>query len=195
VSLFIQVAVGLSQGTVLQPESGYHTTPATPQRNSNQSHTTHEITQQISRKLLRMVVLTSETCWALNNEIIKQVTSSWSIFIQLSKILKFMFEGCKKGMQHNAECCYKMSVCPRSKKNHVKFWSTWLKVHCWCEGKTVERRRLRIRFSVWWEPISRENQNFTHYTIRRNCISWGIQRLLVRLAICPLFRNTKLVGK
>jgi len=29
-------------------------------------------------------VLTSETCWALNNEIIKQVTSSWSLFIQLS---------------------------------------------------------------------------------------------------------------
>ena len=31
------------------------------------------------------VVLTSETCWALNSEIIKQVTPSWSIFIQLSR--------------------------------------------------------------------------------------------------------------
>jgi len=30
-----------------------------------------------------MDVLTSETCWTLNNEIIKQVTSSWSFFIQL----------------------------------------------------------------------------------------------------------------
>jgi len=29
---------------------------------SNQNNTTHEITQQISRKLLRMDVLTSETC-------------------------------------------------------------------------------------------------------------------------------------
>ena len=29
---------------------------------SKQSNTTHEITQQISRKLLRMDVLTSETC-------------------------------------------------------------------------------------------------------------------------------------
>jgi len=29
---------------------------------SNQSNTTHEITKQISRKLLRMDVLTSETC-------------------------------------------------------------------------------------------------------------------------------------
>jgi len=46
----------------------------------HQSNTTHEITQQISRKLLRMDVLTSETCWALNNEIIKQVTSSWSLY-------------------------------------------------------------------------------------------------------------------
>ena len=47
--------------------------------------TTHEITQQISRNLLRMDFLTSETCGALNNEIIKQVTSSWSLFIQLSR--------------------------------------------------------------------------------------------------------------
>ena len=37
-----------------------------------------------SRKLLKMDVLTFETCWAVNSEIIKQVTSSWSIFIQLS---------------------------------------------------------------------------------------------------------------
>jgi hypothetical protein len=44
----------------------------------------HEITQQISRKLLRMDVLTFETYWALNNEIIKQVTSSCSVFIQIS---------------------------------------------------------------------------------------------------------------
>ena len=48
-----------------------------------------EITQQISRKHLRMDVLKFETCWALNNEIIKQVTSSWSIFIQLSRWCKF----------------------------------------------------------------------------------------------------------
>ena len=52
---------------------------------SNQDNTTHEITQQISQKLLRMDVLTFETCSALNNKIIKQVTSSWSIFIQLSR--------------------------------------------------------------------------------------------------------------
>jgi hypothetical protein len=39
----------------------------------------------ISRKLLKMDVLAFEKCWAVNSEIIKQVTLSWSIFIQLSK--------------------------------------------------------------------------------------------------------------
>jgi len=53
------------------------------QHTSNQSGTTHEVTQQMGRRLLRMDVLTSETCWSLNNEIIKQVTSSWSLFIQI----------------------------------------------------------------------------------------------------------------
>jgi len=50
----------------------------TMQHASYQSNTTHEITQQISRKLLRMDVVTSEICWALNNGLIKQVTSSWT---------------------------------------------------------------------------------------------------------------------
>ena len=36
----------------------------------------------ISSKLLKMNVITFETCWTVNSEIIKQVTSSWSIFIQ-----------------------------------------------------------------------------------------------------------------
>jgi hypothetical protein len=35
----------------------------------------------ISCKVLKMDVLTLETCWPVNSEIIKQVTSSWSIFI------------------------------------------------------------------------------------------------------------------
>ena len=47
------------------------------------SASTYEITQQISRKLLRKEVLTSETRWALNIEIIKQLTSSSSLFVQL----------------------------------------------------------------------------------------------------------------
>ena len=35
-----------------------------------------------------MDVLTSETCWAVSNEIIKQVTSSWSLLIQYYVRLK-----------------------------------------------------------------------------------------------------------
>ena len=67
-----------------------HTDTTPPQPNHNVTpthiepeHTTHDITHQISRKLLRIDVSTSETCWSVNNEIIKQVTSSWSLFIQL----------------------------------------------------------------------------------------------------------------
>jgi len=43
-----------------------------------------------SRKLLRMDVLTFVTCWAVNSEIIKQVTSSLFVFIQLN--MKFCFQ-------------------------------------------------------------------------------------------------------
>jgi len=42
------------EALVLQPAYGYHT--------SNQINVTHEITQHIRRKLLRMDVLASETC-------------------------------------------------------------------------------------------------------------------------------------
>ena len=50
------------------------------QHTSNQINVSHEITQHISRKLLRMDVLTFETCWALYKE---QVTSRWPLFTQL----------------------------------------------------------------------------------------------------------------
>ena len=72
-------------GVVWYPYAGWSSASACIRlpHHPSQSNTDHEITQQISRKLLRMDVLTSETCWALNNEIIKQVTSSWSLYIQL----------------------------------------------------------------------------------------------------------------
>jgi len=59
---------------------------------------THEITQHISRKLLRVDVLTSETCWALSKEIIKQVTTSWSLFTQpyqIKTLFKYKTQSCK----------------------------------------------------------------------------------------------------
>jgi len=75
---------GTSASTCIRiPHHHSHTTTQ-HQHTSNQINVTHEITQHISRKLLRMDVLTSGTCWALYEEIIKQVTSSWSLFTQLS---------------------------------------------------------------------------------------------------------------
>ena len=52
-------------GVVWYPYAGFslHTDTTPPHQHAwNQSNTTHEITQQIGRKLLRMDVLTSETC-------------------------------------------------------------------------------------------------------------------------------------
>ena len=63
------------------------TTPPQPNHNVTPTHIEPEqynpwnISQQISRKLLKMDVLTFETCRALSNEIIKQVISSWFLFI------------------------------------------------------------------------------------------------------------------
>jgi len=51
-SMCVGVTLWFGWGICMQAEA--HT--------SNQSNTTHEITQQISRKLLRMDVLTSKTC-------------------------------------------------------------------------------------------------------------------------------------
>jgi len=55
----------------------------------------------ISRKLLKMDVLTFKIFWAVNSEIIKQVTSSWSIFIQSTNIFNIT-------MLHNlpVQCIY-----------------------------------------------------------------------------------------
>jgi len=73
---------GVVPGCRLKHRFNLHkdTTPPQPNHTVTPTHiepdnTTHEITQQISSKLLRMDVLTFETCWAVNNEIIKQVTS------------------------------------------------------------------------------------------------------------------------
>ena len=72
------------------------TTPPQPHCNVTSTHiepdTTHEVTQRISRKLLRMDVLTSETCWALNKVILKQVASSWSLFTQPQMSLNTTYE-------------------------------------------------------------------------------------------------------
>jgi hypothetical protein len=64
------------------PPQPNHT--VTPTHNEPEQYNTWN-KSTTSRKLLKMDVLTFETCWAVNSEIIKQVTSSWSIFIQLPR--------------------------------------------------------------------------------------------------------------
>ena len=54
----VGVVSGCRLGFSLHPD----TTPPQPNHTSYQRNTTHEITQEISRKFLRMNVLTSETC-------------------------------------------------------------------------------------------------------------------------------------
>jgi hypothetical protein len=54
----------------------------------------HPSSGAISRKLLKMDVLTFETGCAVNSEIIKQVTTSWSIFIQQLNQVKMLIAFC-----------------------------------------------------------------------------------------------------
>ena len=61
------------------PPQPYHT--VTPTHIEPEQYNTWN-KSTINRKLLKMDVLTFEKCWAVNSEIIKQVTSRWSIFIQ-----------------------------------------------------------------------------------------------------------------
>ena len=72
-------------GTRMQAD----TTPPQPNHNVAPTHIEPEQYNPWNNsanksKLLRMDVLTSETCWVLNNEILMQMTSSWSLFIQQS---------------------------------------------------------------------------------------------------------------
>ena len=78
----------------------------------------------IFRKLLRMDVLIFEICWALNNEIIKQVTSSWSISIQF--LTKFCF----------TERTERQSVLP------------WSSSHFTTELLTRARNSLQLKFQI-----------------------------------------------
>ena len=64
-----------------------NTTPSQPNHNVTPTHIEPEQyntwnKSTISRKLLKMDVLTFEKCWAVNSKKIKQVTSSWSTLIQ-----------------------------------------------------------------------------------------------------------------
>ena len=79
-SVFIQLSSFSLHKDTTPPQPNHTLTPThiEPEQYNTWNNST------IIRKLLKMDVLTFETCWAVNGEIIKQVTSSWSVFIQMS---------------------------------------------------------------------------------------------------------------
>jgi len=78
-----------------------------------------------------MGVLTSETCWALNNGIKKQVTSSWSLFIQLLTrffTLPYKWHNFKKKLL-NIKLCFNFlyKFCQKTFSFQEELITIWLK--------------------------------------------------------------------
>jgi hypothetical protein len=75
----------------------------------------------ISRKQLTMDVLISETCWGWNNEIKKQVTSSWSNFIQkFYCFIGFISKWTPRTQQFDRE----------DHDSSLEAWSLCIRLHC-----------------------------------------------------------------
>ena len=90
ISLFTAQRVSNVSTSIYRSSRHKDTTPPQPNHTVTPTHIEPEQyntwnKSTISRELLKMDVLTFKTCWAVNSEIIKQGTSSWSIFIQLSR--------------------------------------------------------------------------------------------------------------
>ena len=95
----------------------------------------------LNRKLLKMDVLTFETCWAVNSEIIKQVTSSLSNFIQHNwRFLRIYYptNGAERDLQYghwllmllvNINYCMPHSY-SRTWRLFERTASSWNKVKC-----------------------------------------------------------------
>ena len=81
----LKLCFSLHKGTI-PPQPNHTLTPThiEPEQYNTWNNST------ISRKLLKMDVLTFEICWVVNSEIINQVASSWSIFIQKLFVREFI---------------------------------------------------------------------------------------------------------
>ena len=80
-------------------------------------------------------VNTSETCWALNNEIIKQVTSSWSLFIQHVSVFSLSNTG---RIRSNLNILLKRHSCLSTRSPIVRF------VPCLAQYSTWDFFRIRV---------------------------------------------------
>ena len=122
-----------------------------------------------SRKLLKMDVLTFETCWAVNSEIIKQVTSSWSVFIQLRNTFwSYMYvifglhwpfiSLTPRDFTHTCQHFASISLIGQVKLQWTKmtiFCSTWFVILLW-------------NFAQW---------KVTHNAVPGTCLCWRRPRL------------------
>ena len=80
-----------------------------------------------------MDVLTPETRWALNNEIKKQITSSWSLFIQIFIYIKRL--------------TYSNEVKPRDEKLCINLWQFYFIIY-YLEKKLFNFLILTILYNL-----------------------------------------------
>ena len=119
------------------PQSNHTVTPThiEPEQYSTWNKST------ISLKLLKMDVLTFETCWAVNGEILKRVISGWSIFIQL------FFRCCATGNSCLSIC---LSVCLKGIYNQfVQIFLNWTGSHKVTRALVSLEMTLRQSFAEW----------------------------------------------
>ena len=89
-------------------------------------------------------VNTSETCWPLNNEIIKQVTSSWSLFIQHPYFLLWWSNAHCQPRRIFPPCVTYWTALPISRSFYT------LQTPCYSVDCSGANCRLRIGYSVIW---------------------------------------------
>jgi len=96
-------------------------------------------------------------CWALNNEIKKQVTSSWSLFIQLPNMFWFPLQGLSETFL----------IVRRNEQSIIKnlYWSSCtvpaVLVKIQWNLNVFYRFRKVLKYKILWKPIQSEPSSST----------------------------------
>ena len=109
-----------------------------------------------------MDVLTSETCWTLNDEIIKQVTSSWSLFTQLSR------------NKFTTSTLYSTIATPSNfiRCTYVPYSSWYIEYQIWVSSTTD----VEISFIIWIicpESLSNALQSYSTQNVLNYSWAWS----------------------
>jgi len=154
-----------------------------------------------------MDVWTSETCWALNNEIKKQVTSSWSLFIQLC--ILFVVHKNKLHSQCDVKSCTVMEQAATSHLSNPSVRTRWtdglgipgskaissqIIVSLFLQNGTNNGRRCVVSWSFrptlsWVPPWQGRNLRNWSETLRRSTF-WATALLLQHFKGCLKFFAT-----